>query len=392
MKTQPLSPLCAVLFWPNESESAEKAANHILVQFGMKHFVYEPLGLSFPEDSVKYTHDAIRTFRYVLLQDHMNPDEYERYIKRGIWEEQENEKRDREGILNEYYHKIVEVLASQKSNVVTDHVIPKTSIPDITPLPCINISDLKYSEETISAVHRIAYTMMPKNPTWTYCILIRFMNILLTEIEQGVPISTHGNLYLNMYLYMCGKACMSSKNIRLIPFVKKVPTAGVCNVPCFGPYNEEMGHIMQEIMTIKFCLWCHKPVNIAFKKKMGAGGAHKSQLFTNEYTNEILYCTEKNNRGIVKFPMLSVHPLTHEFYTNEISWYINNTCNYKIYTNIDEDQEENGHKKKWVLRVHIINNATNENVVTPIKLKHLGCEDVPKRERCVFCQSKCVGE
>lgn len=57
----------------------------------------------------------------------------------------------------------------------------------------------------------------------------------------------------------------------------------------------------------------------------------------NEYINEILYCIEKNNRGIVKFFMLFVYFFIYEFYINEILWYINNICNYKIYINIDED-------------------------------------------------------
>ena len=89
---------------------------------------------------------------------------------------------------------------------------------------------------------------------------------------------------------------------------------------CFGPRNRNVRRVMEHY-TIAVCPFCQKPVNVAVKKKSSVGGAHKGKIFTDEYTQEPLYCTEKNHLGILKFPLLTWHK--GSLYSNELTWEIN---------------------------------------------------------------------
>ena len=90
-------------------------------------------------------------------------------------------------------------------------------------------------------------------------------------------------------------------------------------------------------------------------------------MFTSEYTNEILYCAEKNNRGILQFPMLSVHPITGEYFINKLIWRVNSASTYEIYL---EDIMGGG---STGLKMTVVDTAKGKSlVVTPLEFP-TGC-------------------
>lgn len=126
------------------------------------------------------------------------------------------------------------------------------------------------------------------------------------------------NLYLSTFLHGVSRACKSSPSVRL---VCKTGMLGKGSV-CFGPRNRDMRKVIK-LFTLLFCPWCHKPINVAVKKKSSAGGAHKSQIFTDESTQEPLYCVEKNKRGILTFPLLYYDLVETTLYANSVEWELN---------------------------------------------------------------------
>ena len=82
------SPLRAVLYWPNRETPPgsegylEEDAVHQMVQFGMSHYIYKPLGVQ-PEpspDSPKYILDAIHTYKMVVMNQYKDIRELKQLI------------------------------------------------------------------------------------------------------------------------------------------------------------------------------------------------------------------------------------------------------------------------------------------------------------------------
>jgi len=341
------------MFWPSDESDLETAAASLLVQFGMKHYVYTPLNVDMPTNKKKYTQDAILTYKIVTLkQMQVLKKDFVKFIHknttvcsadpsttqhgahhRAVIENNNNTNNnkcvDNENNMTTFYSKIVETLASNKLTV--ENVVDTDGINDIDALPEVDMRQLKYSSKTIKALHKLTFKMMVDNQTGTYSVLRKFMAMCVRGDDDNDreedPHVRHKNLYLCSFVHSCAKTCKQSLSMRLVMFYKPLRAGRLCM------YSEgrSLVELLSDKLVVKACPKCYKPVNIAIKKKLAAGGAHKSQLFTDEYTNEILYCTEKNNRGILQFPMLSVHPINGGYFVNKLIWRVNSASTYEIY-------------------------------------------------------------
>ena len=331
------SPLRAVLYWPNRETPPgsegylEEDAVHQMVQFGMSHYIYKPLGVQ-PEpspDSPKYILDAIHTYKMVVMNQYKDIRELKQLItSKHIIDNSKNnnpETRSRPSKPNSitaFYSRIIENLASHKAGESSDHVIAAETFEQINPLEEVNMSELRYSTKSQKALHILTYKFMMENAMGTYRLLRRFMRMAVEQSQQ------HRNIYTCQFIHLVAKACRASTSVRLFPYARR---ASLIRDLVSEGGEVALRKLFLEDAMILVCPWCYKLVNVATKKKLAAGGAHKSHIFTSEYTNETLYCMEKNNRGIIQFPLLSRHPVTGEYYTNEVVWRQNKTCIYRIY-------------------------------------------------------------
>ncbi|GFR78643.1 hypothetical protein ElyMa_002267700 [Elysia marginata] len=408
----PLSLLRAVMFRPSHESDLAAASLSPLVKFGMKHYVYKPLNMTGAKTLKKYIKDATLMYRLVIMTHaQLKKSEYINFIMYGITPNQipptingnqdivdsindESKVRENDAVTacattsrwvtvvkkksssgssnstNRFYNKVVEALAARK--LTADHVVTAETFNDIQPLPEVSLDDLKYSSKTIKGLHKLAYTLVMNNPMGTYGVMRRFMADCTDEFLQC---ERHKNLYVCSFIHACVKTCIRATSIKLISLDKCLRPGSLCI------YSEgSVVELLSDKIVVKVCPWCYKPVNIAVKKKMSAGGAHKSQLFTSEYTNEILYCTEKNNRGILEFPMIAVHPISGKYYTNKLIWKVNSSYENVIYV---DDTAEDGR-----LRLIVANaNKANDVIVTPIDYntgKHCGDDE----DCCWSCLNK----
>ncbi|RUS69033.1 hypothetical protein EGW08_023206 [Elysia chlorotica] len=179
--------------------------------------------------------------------------------------------------------------------------------------------------------------MMMNNPRMTFDRLKEFGSTHLDE-------SRARNLYYRLFISLCAKACRASGTIRLFPYaeVMKGHLSRWLN-----PDMTDARALIDDLLTVKICPWCYKPVNITVKKKLASGAAHKASLFTSEYTNEFLYCIEKNNRGIVEFPVVAADPARDRFHLNRIEWNVNKSSKFIIRAHVDEDMSGTGSCAGW---------------------------------------------
>lgn len=361
MSSTALSPLRAVLFWPNAPTT--NPADDPLVKFGMAEYIYAPLGLEFPaDDPQRYIKDARLTFEYVTMVRMVTLADYVSAIKNNHtlpstgggapahahWKS-----------VSRYYSSVIEPLAASKSSDISSHLLKATTFEDIVPREVVPIARLTYSTETIRFLHRISFNMLHDNPTDLFKALATFM----------ASAATGKNMYTCIFFHSLAKACKTSTvmnmRIRCRPLKKD---SGVC----FGPLNMHVKKVADQY-TVKVCPWCYKPVNVAVKKKSSAGGAHKSQIFTDEYTQEALYCTEKNQRGILSFPLMCVDD-KDTVYANDLEWIINGglTCVFSIT------------QTQTKANLTITNKRTGEVLFTPLETgSH--CTDV---DPCMLCTTQ----
>ena len=256
---------------------------------------------------------------------------------------------------------MIDSIASRKSQAACAHVGDAKTFEDIVPNPVIHMDNLKYTRETLNFLHKISYSRVYINPMSLFRDLVCYM-----EVSQRKP--THGsNLYICMFIYFLVKACKKSMTVNLL-LGEAIITEGIC----FGPKNKYNKTIMDQY-TIKVCPWRYKPVNLVVKKKSAPGGSHKSQVFSDDYTCEPLYCVERNNRGILSFPLIT-KDREGTIYSNAFEWEINSGFTRVLVI------EQNFQSAK----LNIYNKATRELLFTPVET-YPTCkpDDVYK---CLLCR------
>ena len=360
------SPLRAVMFWPAREERPEL---HPLVRKGMWEYVYRPLGLPMQTNPARYRDEALMMYNYTaliglifekdivaaVLEGAANHaaiapttqkkapkavtaslvlkwtssnnccDDYvvkhKRYIPKKLPTQPSTEGCNTAGVpdrspaaahwkaVSRYYGAHVERLATDKSVKASRNVTDCDSYEAITPLPVIDMRDLLYSRESIRFLHGVCFEQFFNNPMYLLRRLTQFM-------KESLQVSST-NLNACSMLHSLAKSCKKSMTVRLTLLTEKIPAmTGLC----FGEKNRNVKRVLG-LYTVRMCPWCYKPVNVAVKKKSSAGGAHKSQIFTDEHTREVTYCTEKNTRGILDFPLLAIRD--GQLYSNELAWEIN---------------------------------------------------------------------
>ncbi|RUS70278.1 hypothetical protein EGW08_021955 [Elysia chlorotica] len=318
LRRSEVSLIRAVMFWSNNPNDPVCTP---LNKFGMFHYVYEPLNVPFPDDDDDaFTTVATAAFDVVTGLRYMTPFEFEQLVR----DPSKNiPHRIPSTTMGGFYNKIINQLVIDKAEVANK--VSSTSIHDIVPLPEIPIEQLKYGEKAIKAAHELCYNMMIDNPRMTFDKMKEFGSSHMNDTRAR-------NLYYRLFINLCAKACRSSNTIKLFPYDKVMEG----NLSRWLSQNmANLRVLIDDYLTIKICPWCYRPVNITVKKKLASGAAHKASLFTSEYTNEFLYCIEKNNRGIIEFPMVAADPARNRFYLNKIEWNVNKSSKIIIYAHID---------------------------------------------------------
>ena len=295
------SPLRAVLFWKNDPDSH-------LVKIGMKIYVYNPLKIPYPTDIDSYRKDARVVYDYSTMRSPWTLSELINYLLY-----KDNDSGGYNSVVRPghyqwkdasvYYSKVIEKMAAVKSVEMSSNVFESKDFDSIVPRQPADIKELKYRDHSIEILHDIVFKRMHENPIG----LLRALSTFMKNKTEG------SNLYACTFFHNVAKACKSSFTVKL-----KLKTSPVMEGICFGSNNMEVRKIMN-LYTLQFCPWCYKPINVAVKKKSSAGGAHKSQIFTDEYTQEPLYCVEKNKRGIIKLPLLTCDEYG-KLFSNTVEW------------------------------------------------------------------------
>ena len=369
-----LSPIRAVLFWPEQ----KKPTSNPIIKYGMLTFVYEPLGLTIPQNTQKYIFDAYMTYYKVTTQSALSNVQYVKLMKMSKIPEEFNNfcasapMLNQSKALSKFYGSVIEPLASSKSEHVSEHILNKTSLEAIRPSKIIPLSELKYSTKSLTLLHTLSHEKMHSDPIHTLINLSKFME----RINRTVIHTNHSqlNLYVCIFLFSVAKACKLSLNVKLLLFTETVMSgAGIC----FGPHNKYLRHTV-ELLTVRMCPWCYKPVNFAYKKKLFVGGAHKSQVFTDEYTHDPVYCSEKNNLGIKEYPLIGVNPVSNSLFTNTLRWDINGSNTYliSVYQNSNTGCAE----------IKIIDKKSLKTVFVPLALTvHCTPKHIKNGSSCMLC-------
>lgn len=305
-----------------------------LVRLGMYEYVYAPLHMDIPTSQERYVSDARAVYNYVTLNTLLFERDLIKFITSCVESGDDNARDDRTKpnklknskycrgskpkqhgqahwrAISRYYVTHIEPIVATKSKNMVTHVLSADTLDDITPLPIVDMSNLAYDRPVLEFLHDVGYNRYHNNP-------IQLMRQLSMYMSRCVSDITMANLYVRTYLHSLAKSCKRRSSVHLTLMDRKLPQrSGLC----LGPRNCNMRRIM-DLYTVHMCPFCHKPVNVAVKKKSSVGGAHKSQIFTDEYTQQPLYCTEKNHLGIIKFPLLTYH--NGQVYTNRLTWEIN---------------------------------------------------------------------
>lgn len=297
------------MFW-NGDYSSE------VVRLGMYVYVFKPLGMKLPNDNSKYKRAVDITFEYVTMASLSFVDDFVNAIKNmqdtpaGILTNITEGTSKRPGyqfwkVANKYNSTSIETVATTKSKILSGHVAEARSFDQIVPSPVIDSKELAYSDETLRFLHDLSYRRYHENPVGLTRSLVGYMKKVI-----GTPVS---NIHVGSFLLSLVKSHRACTAVKLILRVRQLPGL------CLGIKNKDVRRIM-DLFTVKMCPWCCKPVNVVVKKKASAGAAHRSHIFTDDYTHELLFCTEKNNRGIMFFPLVSVG--CDGVYANDLEWTI----------------------------------------------------------------------
>lgn len=321
MDSHRFSPLRAVMMWKSSDPHPERAH---LIKLGMWTYVYDPLGLPFPSSASKYQSDARAVFEYVTLGPTVM---FEPQLISLL--KLDDEKRDTttttgrrkaatakkvcaqthwKAVTKYYFTHIERIVVSKSKNMVTD-VLSAASMTDVNPLPIVDVKDLAYDKSAVALLHHMAYDLFHNNPVK----LFRSLSMYMTTCDTR----TGANLYTRVFMHYLAKCCKKRSSVDLTVMAYEIRKGSGL---CLGPRNRNARRIV-DAYTVNACPLCHKPVNVAVKKKSSVGGAHKSQIFTDEYTQQPLYCTEKNHRGILKFPLLTYR--NGKIFGNTLTWIIN---------------------------------------------------------------------
>jgi hypothetical protein len=299
-----LSPVRAVMFWTGDYSSG-------LVRLGMYEYVFKPLGLDLPDDAVRYNRAVDLAFDYATMESLSFEKDFVQAVRDLRCDPPSTAIPKPAGfhfwkVSSRYFTTSVESVATNKSISLSGHVADAESFDDIVPSPVLDIGDLAYSDETMGFLHDLSYTRYHENPVGLTRSLVGYMKSVV-----GTPVE---NIHVGSFLHSLVKSHKASLAVKLTLRSRKI------GGPCLGPRNRDVKRIL-DTFTVKVCPWCCKPVNVVVKKKSSAGAAHRSHIFTDDYTQELLYCTEKNHRGIMSYPLLSIGE--DGFYANDFEWTIN---------------------------------------------------------------------
>lgn len=330
-----------------------KSYSDALVKLGMYEYVFKPLELPFPNDEANYKQAVDATLDYVYMNSETFEDDFVRMVKNFP------EKKYKKSATKwpfwkaavKYRSCTIENMVSTKSLKASKHVASATSFEDIVPSSILDINNLAYREENLKFLHDLTYRFFHENPAYVTRALVKYMNH--TKNAE--------NMYVCNHLYTLVKSHKAGLAINYVINAKPLPEG-----LCFGKRNVNVRRVL-EFFTIKICPWCCKPVNVVAKKKSSAGGAHVSQLFTDDYTQEPLFCVEKNRRGIWEFPLIA---FSDRFVANELVWAIN-----KGATRAFTIQASCGG-----VRMVVIDQKSRQNVYVPVEIKLDDCQNT-----CLLC-------
>lgn len=302
-----LSPVRAVMFWNGDYTSP-------VVKLGMHEYVFKPLGVPFPAIQTEYKNAVNLTLEYTLMKSLLFNKDFVEMIKNPSKKITAAHKDKPTGYpfwqtAVKYCAVTVETMASVKSKKLCQHVASATSFESIVPGPILDINRLAYTEQTLKFLHNLTYGLFHDNPVILTRALTRYM-------RQAATNGKAENIHICNHLFSLVKSHKAGLSVNLVIYASRLPRS-----LCFGNKNVEMRKVL-DLFTVKMCPWCYKPTNMLVKKKLSAGGAHRSQISTDDYTQEPLFCAEKNRKGILHFPLIA-HLGGDSFVTNKLEWTIN---------------------------------------------------------------------
>lgn len=335
-----------------------------MVRLGMHEYVFKPLRVPFPHGQIEYQHAVDATFEYVSMTSLMFEDDLRQMIETqsGTLSTSRNKPAGYEfwRTAVKYSACTVEAMATSKSMTLSKHVASATSFESIVPSPILDIRDLAYTEETLRFLHDLTYGLFHQNPVYMTRALVKYM-------KQAISDGKAENIHMCNHLYSLVKSHKAGLAVNLVINAKSLPKC----LLCFGKKNVNVRRIL-ELFTIKMCPWCCKPVNVVVKKKSSVGGAHRSQIFTDDYTQEPLYCMEKNHRGILRFPLIAF--TGGSFVSNDLVWTINSRFT-QVFT-VQPSPKGRG------ARMAILNQQTRAVVYVPVETDLDDCQNT-----CLLCTS-----
>lgn len=334
------SPIRAVAYWPKD----DRPVHNFMTRRRMMINIYEPLGLTCPtsahhQELTMHAVNAYVTLTGVfslselicaLRQDQQidadaADEEYEGAIAELLIKHKLIKKRTHDpkpnlskpivsfwSVVTRFQSNQVIPLVSQRCERASVGVVSATSFEEIKTNPPTPLTNLFYTDESVSFLHRLVFDDMHRAPVPMFRRLCQYMQ------STELPSRSCSNIYF------CSHVCSLAQSIRkmwttcLFTRTSKLPPNGRHGI-CFGTRNQQIDRIVN-LYTVKMCPLCYKPVNLAIKRRSSASGAHKSQIFTDEYTGEPLYCNEKNTRGIVDFPLIELDKSSGVCYTNTLLW------------------------------------------------------------------------
>lgn len=351
------SPLRAVMFWNGDYKNK-------LVRLAMLEYIYKPLGMTLPMDDKLFARHVDAVFDYATL---MGPLMFEKDILAAIrTTPQPTQSRAirKPGfrfwkLASKYSTLSIETVAASKSKDLSGHVADAEAFDNITPKRILGISELSYSEDTLRFIHDLSYRRYHENPVVLTRSLVKYMN--------GVTGTPTQNIHVSNLLRSMVKAHQKSLACKLVLRARKLHGASFC----LGVRNKRVKRLL-ETFTVKMCPSCCKPVNVVTKKKSPAGAAHRSHIFTDDYTDEVLYCLEKSNRGIMSYPLVSIGD-DGVAYANDLEWTINGGLT-KVFS---VELARNPPQARMVIR----SRPTNE-MYTPVSVELDACGN------CMVCCNK----
>lgn len=354
-RSSKLSPVRAVMFWNGDYSNP-------LVRLGMHEYVFKPLKLAFPTNENNYRHAVDVLMDYVMMTTLY----FEEHLVRLLDTAKQTQSAMRTlsakppgkpfwKMAVKYYTLTVEAMAATKSMSMSQHVASAASFDDIIPNPVMPIDQLAYTESTLRFLHDLSYRLFHENPVFLTRLLVKYMKDATEDAR---------NIHVCNLLYSLVKSHKARFSVNLIVGARPLPPG----IMCFGRRNMNVKRVL-DLFTVKMCPFCCRPVNVAVKKKSSAGGAHRSQIFTDDYTQEPLYCVEKNHRGIISYPLVSYDG--DEFYINELEWTINGGFS-RVFT-----VSQQGGKARMV----ILNKQTRAILYVPVETDAGQCGDT-----CLICK------